>query len=273
VTPRLSRFQYGRSAAETYDETRAASPSVLAPLRECLAAAPGRRLADIGGGTGNYALELRDADGFEPLVVDSSAEMLRRAAEKGLATLQADAQALPLADASFDAVTLISMLHHVPDWRAALASARRILRPGGRLVYKGFARDHRVVFWPLSYFPSSREWFERTHPSIAETLAELPAAAVVPISFEDVDDASLAALSRRPELVLEAGREGRTSFFGRLRLDAPDELERGLAALERDLRAGRRPELDAEVAAARERIGDALIACWAKPDPAHGGAA
>jgi demethylmenaquinone methyltransferase/2-methoxy-6-polyprenyl-1,4-benzoquinol methylase len=265
VAPRLGRFEYERSAAETYDETRAASPSVLGPLRRCLAGPPGRQLVDIGGGTGNYASALRDADGFDPLVVDRSPEMLKRAAAKGLRTLLADAQELPLPEASFDAVTLISMLHHVPDWRAAIAEARRVLRPGGRLVYKGFARDHAPVFWPLAYFPSSREWFERTHPSIAEKLAELPDASVTAIRFDDLDDASLAALSRRPERVLQAGREGRTSFFGRLGLDAPDELERGLDALERDVHAGRHPERGAEVLAARERLGDAVILCWTKP--------
>jgi ubiquinone/menaquinone biosynthesis C-methylase UbiE len=262
---RLGRFDYERSVAEAYDETRAASPSVLGPLRECLARAPGRRLADIGGGTGNYAAALRDLDGFNPLVVDLSREMLGRAEAKGLATLVADAQALPLPDASFDAVTMISMLHHVPDWRAAVAEARRILRPGGRVALKGFAREHAPVFWPLDYFPSSREWFDRTHLSIAEALEELPGAQLMPISFEDVDDASLAALSRTPEGVLRAGREGRTSFFGRLRRDAPDELERGLAALAEDLGAGRRPDQDPAVLEAREHLGDAVVACWAKP--------
>lgn len=34
--------------AETYDATRGASPSVVAPLREALAGAPGRRLVDVG---------------------------------------------------------------------------------------------------------------------------------------------------------------------------------------------------------------------------------
>jgi ubiquinone/menaquinone biosynthesis C-methylase UbiE len=262
---RLGRFEYERSVAETYDDTRGASPSVLGPLRECLAGAPGRRLADIGGGTGNYAAALRDLDGFEPLVLDASPDMLRRAAAKGLDTLRADAQALPLPDASVDAVTVISMLHHVPDWRAVIAEARRVLRAGGRLAHKGFARDHGGVFWPFEYFPSSREWFERTHPSIAEVLEELPGAAVTPLRFDDFEDASLAALSRSPERVLDAGRNDRTSFFGRLSRDAPDELARGLEALERDVRTGRRPDLDPVVTGARERLGDAVLVCWTKP--------
>lgn len=84
---------YSRQAVR-YDETRAASPSVLRPLREALKGAPGPRLADVGGGTGNYALALK-REGWEPVVVDRSAEMLARAAAKGLETVEADAQRLP----------------------------------------------------------------------------------------------------------------------------------------------------------------------------------
>src|SRR2546421_3497460 len=102
---------YSRQA-EHYDETRAASPSVLNALRGALDGAPGRRLADIGGGTGNYALALR-REGWEPVVVDRSPQMLAQAAAKGLETVEADAQRLPFEDESFGAATMISMLHHV----------------------------------------------------------------------------------------------------------------------------------------------------------------
>ncbi len=67
-------LDYSRQA-EHYDETRSASPSVLRGLRDALKGAPGRRLADIGGGTGNYALALR-REGWEPVVVDRSPAML-----------------------------------------------------------------------------------------------------------------------------------------------------------------------------------------------------
>lgn len=102
---------YSRQAA-SYDLTRGASPSVLGPLRRALASALGRALADVGGGTGNYAVALAE-EGWQPLVVDRSPEMLARAAAKGLATLAGDAIALALPDESFDAAMLVSMLHHV----------------------------------------------------------------------------------------------------------------------------------------------------------------
>ena len=172
-SPRMGLLpDYSRQALR-YDETRSASPSVMRPLRNALDGAPGRRLADIGGGTGNYALALRE-EGWQPVVVDRSADMLERAATKGLEVLEADAQELPFDDESFDAVLMLSMLHHVDDPTAALAEARRILRPAGRLVLKGFSGEDAASLWVLDYFPCSRPWMEATHPPRSYFLELLP---------------------------------------------------------------------------------------------------
>jgi demethylmenaquinone methyltransferase/2-methoxy-6-polyprenyl-1,4-benzoquinol methylase len=244
---------YARQA-ERYDETRAASPSVLRVLRLALAGAPGRRLADLGGGTGNYALALSN-EGWEPIVVDRSPQMLARAGAKGLETVEADVQRLPFEDQSFDAATMISMLHHVEHRGAALAEARRILKPAGRLVLKGFTGEDAASLWILDYFPSSRPWMEATHPPLAAILAELPGARLFPFRFEDMEDASLAALSADPQRVIEAAERGATSYFERLRRDHHDELRVGLARLRTDVAAGRAPR----------RAGTATVLSWTKP--------
>jgi demethylmenaquinone methyltransferase/2-methoxy-6-polyprenyl-1,4-benzoquinol methylase len=239
--------------AERYDETRSASPSVLRPLRMALEGASGRRLADIGGGTGNYALALK-LKGWEPVVVDRSADMLARAAAKGLETVEADAQHLPFEDETFDAATMVSMLHHVEDRGAALAEAQRILKPEGRLVLMGFTGEDAATLWVLEYFPSSRPWMEATHPPRAAILEELPAARLFAFEFEDMEDGSLAALSADPERVLEAGERGETSYFERMQRDHSDELRAGLARLRQDIAAGRVPR----------RAGTATVLSWTK---------
>lgn len=244
---------YSRQA-QRYDETRAASASVLRQICAALEGAPGRRLADVGGGTGNYALALKGL-GWDPVVVDRSPEMLARAAAKGLTTLEADAQRVPLADESFDAVTMISMLHHVEDRPRALAEARRVLRPGGRLVLKGFTREDAASLWIVDYFPSSRTWMDATHPPLADYLSELPGAQVTRFEFEDMEDASLAALSSDPARVLEAASTGATSYFERMERDHPDELRAGLAQLREDIAAGRAPR----------HAGTVSVLGWTKP--------
>jgi demethylmenaquinone methyltransferase/2-methoxy-6-polyprenyl-1,4-benzoquinol methylase len=243
---------YSHQAAH-YDETRAASPSVLRPLREALRGAPGPRLADIGGGTGNYALALKH-DGWEPVVIDRSTDMLAKATAKGLETVEADAQQLPFEDASFDAAILISMLHHVPDRDRAIAEAKRIVRAGGRLVLLGFTREDSSSLWILDYFPSSRPWMDATHPTRAAFREALPDASMVEFQFEDMQDASLAALSADPERVLQAAQRRQTSYFERMGRDHPDELQAGLARLREDIDAGRAPA----------RAGTATVLGWTK---------
>lgn len=244
---------YSRQA-ERYDERRSASPSVLAALREALEGVPGRRLADIGGGTGNYALALR-SEGWKPVVVDPSRAMLARAAAKGLETVEAHAEQLPFEDETFDAALMISMLHHVDDRGAALSEGRRILRPGGRLVLMGYTGEDAATLWVLDYFPSSRSWMKATHPPLAAFLEELPGARPVRFEFKDMEDASLAALSSEPESLLEAAERGDTSYFERMQRHHSDELRAGLARLREDLAAGRAPR----------HAGTATVLGWTKP--------
>jgi ubiquinone/menaquinone biosynthesis C-methylase UbiE len=230
---------YSRQA-QTYDITRSASPSVLGPLREALAGAPGRRLLDVGGGTGNYARALA-AEGWEPVVLDRSPAMLARAAAKGLPTVEGDAQDLPFADASFDAAMLVAMLHHVEDPERAVGETRRVVRPGGRIALMGWSQEDLDGQWYTDYFPSTRGWIEDSHRPIAEKLGWLPGARRIPVVFDDLEDASLAALAAHPEKLLEERWRRQTSFFELLEREHPEELQAGLERLARDVADGRVP--------------------------------
>jgi SAM-dependent methyltransferase len=243
---------YSRQAL-AYDTTRGASQSVLAPLRRALAGAPGPQLADIGGGTGNYALALA-GEGWQPTVVDRSVQMLRQAGAKGLQTVRANAMRLPFAEASFDAAMLVSMLHHVDDPARALAEAKRVLRPGGHLALMVFTREDIAGAWCMDYFPASRPWMEATHPPLAELLAELPGARRAAVVYDHLQDGSMAALLGHPELLLDPARRSQTSFFERMERDHPDDLRAGLERLERELAEGRAPQ----------RSGGASMIAWVK---------
>jgi hypothetical protein len=73
--------------------------------------------------------------------------------------------------------------------------------------------------------------------------------------FEDMHDASLAALAADPERVVEAAETGATSFFERMRRDHPDELRAGVRRLREDIAANRAPR----------HAGTATVLSWTKP--------
>jgi SAM-dependent methyltransferase len=96
---------------------------------------------EIGAGSGAMAAELLARyDQLTMTVTDFDQEMVNaasgRLAEFGdrVAVRQADANALPFPDGSFDAVLSWIMLHHTADWEKALAESVRVLRPGGHVV-------------------------------------------------------------------------------------------------------------------------------------------
>lgn len=106
-----------------------------AVLRE-LRRHPPRRILDIGCGTGILTARLQQEATAEVVYgCDLSAGMLAQATARRVAPLlRADAQRLPLADESVDAVVSTESFHWFPDPSAALAEFRRVLTPDGRVV-------------------------------------------------------------------------------------------------------------------------------------------
>jgi cyclopropane fatty-acyl-phospholipid synthase-like methyltransferase len=109
-----------------------------------LALAPGMRLLEVACGSGGPALYLAESFGVYVTGIDISeagvAAAEAAASERGLsetATFQTvDATGpLPFADESFDAVQCIDAINHLRDRPAVLAEWRRVLRPGGLLLY------------------------------------------------------------------------------------------------------------------------------------------
>jgi len=99
---------------------------------------PHARVLELGVGAGPALPRYREVFGArEVLACDPDADLLARCRPRATAAnafvWRGRAEALPLADSSMDAVFALQVLHHVPDWEAALVECARVLRPGGRL--------------------------------------------------------------------------------------------------------------------------------------------
>jgi SAM-dependent methyltransferase len=108
-----------------------------------LAPQPGERILDVGCGAGQAVRLLAGMVGSGGRVagLDRPAPAMRRVGEtvrqSGLENVElvaGSAEALPFADASFDAVLCVNVLEAVPDQPRALREIRRVLRPGGRAL-------------------------------------------------------------------------------------------------------------------------------------------
>jgi ubiquinone/menaquinone biosynthesis C-methylase UbiE len=149
---RVANTRYHDVAAEHYDSKwgidfgELGMSQVTAKLGKALGREPGHyaRSLEIGSGTGYFTLNLLRAGLIgEATCSDISAGMLEtlqsnaRRLGLGVRTEPADAEHLPFADASFDLVLGHAVLHHIPDLPRAFAEFRRVLAPGGTVVFAG----------------------------------------------------------------------------------------------------------------------------------------
>ena len=150
--PRLVRAVFD-SVAERYDLMNDLMSGGIhrlwkAAMIDWLQPRAGMHLLDIGGGTGDIAFRFLDSGGGTVTVSDINLEMLkvgRKRAEaeqriSGLTWLCADAERLPVADASVDAYTIAFCIRNVTHIDRVLSEARRVLKPGGRFLCLEFSR-------------------------------------------------------------------------------------------------------------------------------------
>jgi SAM-dependent methyltransferase len=133
----------------------------------------GRRILDVGCGTGGFAVAIAEATGVEVVGCDRSPAFLAYAGERSAAVewVQGDAESLPFTDASFDRVLLSLLLHQLDEPARAVGEAFRVLSRPGMLVVRTVLPDAAAARIPFCFFPTLARVQAEQMPSLDEVTA------------------------------------------------------------------------------------------------------
>jgi arsenite methyltransferase len=205
---------YGSPAARWLlgERLRPGGEPLTAQLLGQLGARPGARLADVACGSGASAIQAATDTGCEVIGLDLSPANVRlaraaaaRAGLGGRARFEvADAEALPLEDASVDGVLCECALCTFPDTERAMREMARILRPGGRLALSDMTADPKRLPRELRSLDAWIACIANARP--LDELGALLAGAGLVVEHRARHDAALEALIDRAQARLRLAR-------------------------------------------------------------------
>jgi SAM-dependent methyltransferase len=209
-----------------YAQHRRDDPRLAAPLHTALGDA--RRVLNVGAGTGSYEPTDRQVVALEP-----SSVMIRQR-RAGLApVIQGQAESMPFASESYDAVMTVLSAHHWSDRQAGFAELRRVAQ---RRVVLTFDPKVHNQMWLMDYLPEIRELRSASGVAIDEVVDGVGGGTVTVLPVpHDCRDGMGVAFWRCPEAYLDPDVRLGSSSLRELGLTV---LKRGLARLDRDLRNG-----------------------------------
>jgi methionine biosynthesis protein MetW len=143
--------------SKTYDSYRSYPESLLKKIIARGRISQGKKVLDLGCGTGNIASQLQTAIKADVVGVDASFAMLKVAKDKSLEVICADIdnQQLPFRDGSFDTIIVAYVIHQIKNLTFLLSECYRVLRDGVLVLltssHKQIENQHPVI---KDFFPS-----------------------------------------------------------------------------------------------------------------------
>ena len=235
----LKPVDYDRVQHSAYAKGRALPPAAIQHYMDAFARhLPARRpltVIDLGSGTGRFSPALAESFGG-PVYGVEPAEAMRETAQTASAHprvryLAGEGAAIPLPDASADALLMFLSFHHFPDQAAAAREIARVMKPGGRVILRSTFRDRIPDHWWRGFFPRSHAIEE------AMFLSESEARAV----FEGAGFATVQSV--RTEIpfegdIAEAVEKLRLRAVSTFEHMTNEELDEGFARIDAALAAG-----------------------------------
>jgi ubiquinone/menaquinone biosynthesis C-methylase UbiE len=172
--------------ATRYDALRG---QLFEPVLELLvreADLAGRRVLDLGCGTGRFAAALADRHRCMVAGVDPSPAMLAvaRARSATVTWLDGRAEAIPLGDRAVERAFMQTVVHLVADRAAAFAELRRVVEPGGVVAIHTVDPAGAPRFWMAELLPSYAAIDAARFPAPDTLVEELRAAGFAPARCE-----------------------------------------------------------------------------------------
>lgn len=228
----FERAGWNGVAAEYADLFGAVTAQAAAPLLDAVRARFGTRLLDLACGTGVVAAGAL-MRGCTVVGADFAADMVAEAARRwpGAEFRCCDAEAMPFADARFDAVVSNFGFIHFPRPEVALAQAARVLRAGGRLAFtawnhdaghrslmEGAMRAHGAPGVPLAAGPPA--------PFYDEARACARAMRAAGFTAPETAELTLRLRAQTPARVIDVIEKSTVRTAARLRAQTPEARER-----------------------------------------------
>lgn len=226
--------------AKIYNTYRKADYRMTEKIIELLSLEKNSTVVDIGAGTGNYSLEIRN-QGYNVIAVEPSRKMIENCVDKSLVYINSPAECIELDDNLADGAIIINAIHHFKDVYRSLYEINRIIKSGTLLI---FTFDPKICgnLWLYDYWPHSRMYLNNFYMDI-DTLKDIlfqvyETKVVEEIAFDipiDFEDTFSSALWGRPYLLLENERRLTMSLFNFM--DSV-QMKEGIEKLQKDLRLG-----------------------------------
>jgi SAM-dependent methyltransferase len=191
-------------------------------------------VVDIGSGAGQFSTLF--ARWFEVTVVgvEPSGGMRKQALEdfddERVTYVAGDAEHLPLADASCGAAWLSTVIHHVPDLKAAAREIRRVLPADAPVLVRSAFPGRTDDISLFRYFPEAAGVVE-TFPSVEQLASDFAGAGFALVSVQSIPQVSAPSLREvRNRVALRADTT--------LRLISDEAFAKGLARLDATIESG-----------------------------------